>query len=611
MKKNILISSMAAVILMTAASCKRDELSSGQDTQKYTFTCTIENEMPKVAISDAGKTTWEAGDQICVHGEYTSDQAIITLTANDISADGKTATISVEGVTPYVRSGYTSTLYAAYPASALKNDNHCYYYQKFNATNNILMAAWNEGTSFVFKNLCGIVSFSVNGDFDSYELAGNNGEAVGYESYQVKLTSSGQDYKHTLGTALTAVGGELIEGTNLVCLPNGANLTGGFSIKFFKGGECKKIAKSVAPVNVERGKLLPLGDVTSHLKDYVPPTIPADEPIFEGGTDLSAEECANCYIITAPGNYIFKAVKGNDKGAALESAQNAVVLWETYNNNEEVTGNSVVAKTAWHDGYIQVQMPSTLHAGNAVIAVKDGYGDIVWSWHIWVPATAITTNTYSLFNTELMDRNLGALVVATAGDEACDVTSYGLTYQWGRKDPFVGPKNATEESNATVAGKEMSVAGGQLSIAESIKTPASYGFCDGGNWSSESDTNLWTDDSKSIYDPCPAGYKVPGRDENQPLFSSDITTVTGWEVSANKYWITVGDPKTVFPVGGYRDDSTPTKVVKVAKRVAIWSAHCSSDAKAYQLNWRPDGGTYSLGESARSRGSYVRCVKTN
>ena len=70
---------MAAVILMTAASCKRDELSSGQDTQKYTFTCTIENEMPKVAISDAGKTTWEAGDQICVHGEYTPDQAIILL----------------------------------------------------------------------------------------------------------------------------------------------------------------------------------------------------------------------------------------------------------------------------------------------------------------------------------------------------------------------------------------------------------------------------------------------------------------------------------------------------------------------------------------------------
>ena len=43
------------------------------------------------------KTAWKAGDQIVVHGEYAKDQVTVTLAAGDISGDGKSATVTVDG----------------------------------------------------------------------------------------------------------------------------------------------------------------------------------------------------------------------------------------------------------------------------------------------------------------------------------------------------------------------------------------------------------------------------------------------------------------------------------------------------------------------------------
>ena len=60
-----------------------------------TFTCTFAEADTKVDIDHSdGKTTWEVGDEIMVHGG--TDGAtfeVVTLKAGDISADGKKATI--------------------------------------------------------------------------------------------------------------------------------------------------------------------------------------------------------------------------------------------------------------------------------------------------------------------------------------------------------------------------------------------------------------------------------------------------------------------------------------------------------------------------------------
>ena len=112
-------------------------------------------------VPAAVKTAWKAGDQIVVHGEYAKDQVVVTLAAGDISGDGKSATVTVDGLYPYLREDCSSTLYASYPASVADNLKHCFFYSKFSTTNQQIMAACNSGDTFQFQNICGILSMSV------------------------------------------------------------------------------------------------------------------------------------------------------------------------------------------------------------------------------------------------------------------------------------------------------------------------------------------------------------------------------------------------------------------------------------------------------------------
>ena len=322
-----------------------------------------------------------------------------------------------------------------------------------------------------------------------------------------------------------------------------------------------------------------------------------------GPKNLSKKGAANSYIVTEAGEYKFWAVKGNS-GMTVSPAT-VEVLWETWNNGEEVTANSVIASVSISGSYVVFSTPATLKPGNAVIAAKDAAGTILWSWHIWVPATAIETNTYGLFNAALMDRNLGALVAATEAE--APVESFGLTYQWGRKDPFVGPKAVSSSSNATVAGKELEVAAAQITLEESIANPTLMGHKDNEDWLSTPDNTLWNNDAKSMYDPCPPGYRVPACDTEQLLWASDLSTVPGWGVDEAKYLFKMGDPAAVFPFAGYRDDYSVGSMTHAYDRAVIWSAQNENDVKGKMLNIRGSG-THARGSAPKARGGSVRCV---
>ena len=625
MRKASILTVLALGAAVLTVSCRKNVIEQEPAAAgTRTFQCVITSPDSRVAVTDAGKTTWEAGDEILVHGAGSSNRMVVTLTADDISADGKTATITVEGITPYDRysdKGYTSTYYACYPASAAVSGN-LYYYARFSDTNHLLMAAYNEEDTFVFYNLCGVISFRVSGDFDSYTFSGNNGETVGYSHYQVQLaaTESGPSlnfYKTsdpgTSGPLTSLTGSVAADGTTVhyICLPNGTDFTKGFSFKFKKDGTIQKVATTSTAVDVARGKILPLGDITSRLETYVPPAVSdhtSDIPT-EGAVDLSAAGTANSYIVTAPGIYKLPAVKGNSQDPA-GNVFDATILWESYNNAEAVTKNSVVKAVDFEDNWLYLEMPETLTPGNALIAAKDVNDRIIWSWHIWVPATTIATNRYGLALAPMMDRNLGALVAATAGSDPVDIQSLGLIYEWGRKDPFPGPKAINSGSAATLAGEAPTVGRAAISIAESIAAPTTFVTMDNAGWSVETDADLWTaEGAKNIYDPCPPGYKVPTRQEAPSFFVADLSTIDGWATDATGCWFSLGSPAAVFPLGGYIDDySTSYSLTHAYDLVSIWSADASGDVKGYAIDVRI-GSRQQLSSPARSRGGYVRCIE--
>ena len=547
------------------------------------------------------KQTWVAGDQIVVHGEYAKDQVTVTLAAGDISADGRSATLSVSGLRPYKRDDCASTLYASYPASAVDNLKHCFFYSKFSTTDAQLMAASNNGDTFQFQNLCGILSLSVDGDYEGFRLSTPKKEALGYEFMQVKLTDKEQNYRQYIGEPVLQIDGSFQDGQMLVFLPEGTALNSGITLKLMQDGAFVKIFHFSEPVEIARGTLVDLGDITDDILDY-------EDPFSADVKDLDEAGNANCYIVTEPGSYKFKAVIGNKSTQFVEDAFDADILWETYNDVSEVTPGTVLTSASYAEDYIIIHTPDELKPGNAVVAVKDADGKILWSWHIWIPATPIEIASFgAVMGKDIMDRNLGALVAAKAVESIIDPLSYGMVYAWGRKDPFVNSGVAMANTLATYAGAQEEVAPGQITLEESIANPRLLGHVNNGDWLIAPDNTLWDDVDKTIYDPCPAGYRVPPMDTSVPFWAG-INTQAGWSVNTTYGWLTIGVPATVLPIAGYRDDYSVGGISKVGLRTVYWTARYSTDAAGSGNDLRPDGGTYSLKGIPKARLGSVRCV---
>jgi len=237
--------------------------------------------------------------------------------------------------------------------------------------------------------------------------------------------------------------------------------------------------------------------------------------------DLGLSGLANCYIIPDVGKYKFQAVKGNDSSAKLEGA-GAVLLWETWCNNQDVTANSLVKSVAYEDGYVVIETAETFHAGDASVAVTSAAGDTLWAWTLWfTDATIPTVNVRGTI--ELMDRNLGALS-AKPEDKGLN---YGLLFQFGRHNGIV----ACDGTNAGTPAKtypayetafkwvKQSAAHSQTpdyAVAHPTEVIGGY-TC----WYDPATAGeIWANGVKSIYDPCPAGYKAPDYDYTDGPFSS-------------------------------------------------------------------------------------------
>lgn len=567
------------------------------ETRTLTFT------LPELVLEEGEeapvgvKTSWVAGDQIVVHGEYAKNQVTVTLEAGDISADGKSATKTVEGLYPYKREDCTSTLYASYPASAVDNLKHCFFYSKFSSTNAELLAACNEGDNFNFQRICGALSLKVEGEFEGYVLSTPKKEALGYEFLQVKITDKEQLFGQYKGNPVLKIESNEKDTDILIYLPDGTSLSS-FTMKFIQNGDYTKIYKHSTPIAIHRGTVVDLGDITDELARY-------DNPFSADVKDLDTKGNANCYIITEPGSYKFKAVMGNNPLGYVKEPEDAVVLWETLNDNSEVEVGSVITSASYAEDFIIIRTPETLQPGNAVVAVKNADGVILWSWHLWIPKTAIQTGSYgNIMGTTMMDRNLGALVATEASETQIDPLSYGMVYQWGRKDPFTAAGAFNSSTPATWAGAGDELAPLQITLAESIANPRLLGHINNGDWAVSPNNEYWNELAKTIYDPCPAGYRVPNKSGS--FWASDVSAQAGWAINSTAGWLKVGE--AIFPIAGYRDDYGVEKMANVGSRTLYWFARAADDAKGAGADLRYDKTSYKFTSAPKARLASVRCV---
>ena len=369
----------------------------------------------------------------------------------------------------------------------------------------------------------------------------------------------------------------------------------------------KKVPVTGIPVGVKAALSFEVGEIsTGH--EYV---------------DLSAGGTANCYLVTAPGFYKFKAdVKGNAvvpsqlESVAGETAiapKSALVLWyntlQTSNNWVDESPVYVSSVSLDSDGYIKFYTPDVFVPGNVVIAAFAEEGvtydsittdenkcinnaTLLWSWNIWAAegydpeATAVISGGKTF-----MDRNVGAAIsgVGSKGEYE-PAYAVGNYYQWGRKDPFpsiadycnywpcqyanqligtptytpivalrVHGQSAAKNVNNQVWGYKTKEDGSfnmdsswHTIERNSIGAPSSSNsvfsgyavehpyvyilnptFQDGGYypWVTTNDQSyraFWggADSQKTLFDPCPAGWRVCNKTEAESFIQTVSSTAT-------------------------------------------------------------------------------------
>lgn len=310
--------------------------------------------------------------------------------------------------------------------------------------------------------------------------------------------------------------------------------------------------------------------------------------------NLSASQTANCYMVHEDGYYKFDAtVRGNGVGSLLPlggtttaeingglstniSPYKVDMLWwqgdfaeypNMSNSNPQdiclrLLDNGIIGT----DGFAAFQI-SGFRKGNIILAAYDEYDTILWTWHIWLtdkPQDRLSGNYTK------MDRFLGATFAPKIGnttslgdqpkyDEQITFNpgelqaTFGFYYQWGRKDPIIGPPSTelVKDASATNTSQSVASAGwwkkgtdGQwtyettistkdaASIPDVVKDPTAFyrsrtqrsgtdsqwfpsSFADG-----YTNVALWgyavkdygiqgQTFSKTMHDPCPPGYRTP------------------------------------------------------------------------------------------------------
>jgi len=352
------------------------------------------------------------------------------------------------------------------------------------------------------------------------------------------------------------------------------------------------------------------------------------------------ENTANCYVISAPGTYRIPLVYGNaikgggTNSSAYTSSKTKVMGSEEFvlqefvdHNDQKITSpyinvqnsgdQATKAKVIWEDCQDIVTAPAVtgsgadsyltftikkenLQNGNAVVAVTNATGKVMWSWHLWfTPKSSLKKIAVTSDGAEykFMTDNLGwkytkwtgglkrEVVVKieqqaeTGEKKTATITlkqapgnnvreGYGNLYQWGRKDPLPGinttgfafdnnyveiPKDKGEEPANVIKMKTRT-------IGRSIQNPGIMLPKVGGGklgWQYQQIINMWSannnkldgsvrNDVKTIYDPSPVGFKVP----DAHAFMGFSTTGAVW---SNGYTFKVDNDKEIyFQAGGAR-----------------------------------------------------------
>lgn len=348
-----------------------------------------------------------------------------------------------------------------------------------------------------------------------------------------------------------------------------------------------------------------IGKSVRCVRDLLEPS----EPLEKEHINLAYAEPANCYILTEPGYYRFPTVKGNNTDT-ISYISEVAVLWETFGTSTSPNVGDLIQSVKYKNGEILLKTADIYKEGNAVIGAKSSEGVILWSWHLWFTDQPVE-QSYKNNAGSMMDRNLGA-TSATPGD----VCALGLLYQWGRKDPFLGSssisQNVTAKSTGVWPSRVVQSSEAIGTIDYITENPMAFIGQNTYNedWyftgNSQTDNTRWQSE-KTIYDPCPAGWRVPDGGINGIWHKAGFSNVVFDNVNKGMIFNISDSSVTWYPLAGTRNCDY-SNIQYVAQNGNYWSV-TPDENLANELFLYNDGDVYTNKSLPRSMYASIRCQK--
>ena len=350
---------------------------------------------------------------------------------------------------------------------------------------------------------------------------------------------------------------------------------------------------------------------------------------------------ANCYIANAKNTrYRFNPYVG---GSTTQlDTEYIALIWESK--------IGIVKYLDLRDGYASFYVSEDKNdddeptgkvvPGNAIIGGYNAADELVWSWHIWITNSTPTAETITLNGHEVMNINLGA-DCNSEGSKGKDeiLRSYGLYYQWGRRTPFVGPRewNFASNNDASMYNNQernlyityetsTDEIGNSVWAEDNVLTFITGNANNSYDWLyADHDDTLWSATSKSEHDPCPAGWRVADISLFENLTIKAMDDDMSWEEAQPMYGWHLEDTATgesyFFTAAGRRNylDGRLDIINDDDFRPVPWSGYYwtastdGSEAKALFFDLNTETRTWNEINTSRSmhraNALPVRCVR--
>ncbi len=336
------------------------------------------------------------------------------------------------------------------------------------------------------------------------------------------------------------------------------------------------------------------------------------------GKETHLQNTANCYIIRNEGTYQIPLVYGNaikngqvnteafyTAGIATDFQDSYGVPFNAWSSpfikdHASAQGKSIVsAELLWNDGKSKIINLSvdenfltfdveSFSPCNALVAIKDNDGTVLWSWHLWFTDTDLTPQVIT--NKDGIDFKIMPCNLGWNGWTADDKPTSPY-YQWGRKDPFIANEEPSETGNVIykfLFDKKL-----QQYLAHQNPKKFFHHY-DIGSWTISTYQYFWDSKmkkselnqkvTKTIYDPCPIGWCVPQYNTFTGLSKNNTKVANN-----GRYCTTKDGLQDLFiPFAGCRDYSSGS-VIGIDNGSFCWLSAPNSEIYGYLLSLGRDG----------------------